>query len=819
MMMLTLQRRRSALFLALALSLLIWPSGIIGARPGEGIGDGSLPGGDDEAHPGSPDEAHPGTPDEAGTSGTQQAQPQIPTFVQTMEPHEFVYVIVDGESDFTPLRCRSRGGLLVEEDGFDTFVVDMAYGYETAESSVEESAYERVSRDLIDSMNTIYSSPYGWWIYRIAASPNMVPTVLSYKSYSHMALGGIQWTQIHSWTIIQERFWGEPELLDWTLNGEYNSSWEAFGLNGRQPLLAGFRRPDIALSRRQLAVAFMNHLTSRNNTLLDEERRQTLRELLDWNAEAEPSRDFPLLRRPLAPDLTSSILSQIDWDNVPIPPLLRLLLSGGLASLRQCIRAMRAMRYGVDPGSGSGSMRRRSEENCDKLAEVSKDEFNIKGTDFSERPGTRSFCKSYHCIKRGAKLGKTVGKQKEEASKFTVKICEDENMKPNCVDVEAAPDECVVVPDNYKGRVSSLQLNSTTAACSFFTNGDCSGGTFELDPSEPMASLDSGSPLLPFNDKITSLRCREAAQLLNSQQHPSEVWTWSPEAQKSHCAEFDQLKIFFSLSGEFQAGTTDKLHLGFSNGVNMHDIKNSPPAGFYDWQDVDLQHVFGAPKVKVSSIRTVQLAATASWLSGLMGADEWKLDGLRIHGRCAGSGIEVKNDKFIKFSPPKALFVGDVFRTVRAHTKSIVWEEFINLDDWTVSPPCSHFKQLSVTLEIADEEYAGTTNDLYVVVNEAKFLIMSSPAEREVRTIPIDLEKAYGSKMIKVGDVNRIGIIPLHGHHNQCLPKSLTLRAICAGKDGKSLEIERNIGKWLSDAQQWSLDVTPDMWQVIQVTG
>ncbi|RDA89768.1 hypothetical protein CP533_3567 [Ophiocordyceps camponoti-saundersi (nom. inval.)] len=793
------QRRWSAMFLALALCLLLWPSGISGAQPG-GAGDASVPGGETGAVPGGADEAHPG---EAGGSETQTAgqgaQPPPPTFVQAMERPEFVYVIVDGESGFTPVTFRTRGGILVEEEGFDTFVVDMAYGYETAESSVEESAYERVSRNVTDSMNTIYPSARGWWVYRIAASPNMVPTVFSYHSYSHMALGGIQWTQVHSFTVITEPYWESPDTLDWTDNEEYDPRWEQFGLNGRQPLLTGWAHA--TFTRRQLAVAFMNHLTSPQNTLLNEQQRQTLRELLDWNAEAEPNRDFPLLRRGSVASLTSLTLSQIDWDLVPIPPVLRLLLSGGLASLNSCVTAIRAFLH----DQGSSPKRRRSEEDCERLAEISKDKFSVNVA-YIEKPVGRGFCKSYHCAERGAKLAQALQKKK-----FKVQMCENEDLKPACVDVEAPSGECE----------------------SLSRGGDCNGGTFELDPQEKTASLGGSGPLFPFNKKISSLRCQEAAEA--TAKHTPDVWTWSGEAQKSVCSEFDKLDVFFSLSPEFQAGTTDKLHLGFSNAVNMHTIKDSPSAGFFDWQTIDLQHVFGAPTVKVSSIRTLQLAATASWLSGLMGADEWKLagefdimvcffhphskpstPGIRLHGRCAGSGILVSNEKFASFSPPKPLFVGDVFRRVRARTKCVVWEEFINLDDWVASPPCSHFSHLSTTLEMADEEYAGTTNDLYAVVNETKFRIFSSPKEREVRTIPIDLEQAYGSKTVKVEDVNRIGIVPLHGHHNKCLPKSLTLRAICAGKNGKSLEIERDIGRWLADGDRWSLDVHPDMWGVIQ---
>ncbi|KAK2589600.1 hypothetical protein QQS21_012723 [Conoideocrella luteorostrata] len=267
----------------------------------------------------------------------------------------------------TPANARREGGIFEFQDANPTS--DEAWGYNTNE---EESGFTLVTRNLNEARDDYFQSFPRAWVYRIAASPNIVPRA-GLEGYTHAALGGVLWSQVQAYAPIDSGWNDAREEFHWQDNLDYDHRWDNYGPSRPQPLLSGDGRPE-GVTSRDLARQYMNELTSPQNQLLNENQRNDLRELLDWNPEKEPKRDFPLIRHQQPPSLISSTLRQFDWSTVDIPDHLRMVMKDGIPTSADCTRIIRkVVRTHLE--STAKQQKRNNEktkqgDECEKLASI-----------------------------------------------------------------------------------------------------------------------------------------------------------------------------------------------------------------------------------------------------------------------------------------------------------------------------------------------------------------------------------------------------------------------------------------------------------------
>ncbi len=203
------------------------------------------------------------------------------------------------------------------------------------------------------------------WIFRLATGPHMSPFPRNAEAPRVFSSYGIFWSQVQAYAASDGR--SDVTSLEWISNPDYDRRWEQFGASRySQPIFfpesdwgEQYSRlvsigGDLFLPRR-----FMNELTNSRNPTFGDEQRLILRQLLDWDPELEPTRDFPLLRRTYSKrlqkrvtflakltrsvsSLTTMALQQIDWSGIGLSLSLRMALEGGLPSPSQCAEALRA---------------------------------------------------------------------------------------------------------------------------------------------------------------------------------------------------------------------------------------------------------------------------------------------------------------------------------------------------------------------------------------------------------------------------------------------------------------------------------------------
>ncbi|KID73740.1 uncharacterized protein G6M90_00g001370 [Metarhizium brunneum] len=208
------------------------------------------------------------------------------------------------------------------------------------------------------------------WIFRIATGPNVWlgewQDVLGNPMSMSRALGGLPWSQIINFTeldgtnadvrnlfeTLTERDPVVPPVvatmeLSWMNNDDYDAAWGNYGSVRGIPHRV-FDAPE-GMTRMEMARDLMALVTS-SRVVPDAQRRQELRELLDWDIDAEPGRDFPLLRHGQPTTLEAAALSRIQWGQVQIPPNIQLALASGLVTIGQCGTALRQIRDAVNKG-------------------------------------------------------------------------------------------------------------------------------------------------------------------------------------------------------------------------------------------------------------------------------------------------------------------------------------------------------------------------------------------------------------------------------------------------------------------------------------
>ncbi|PFH55174.1 hypothetical protein XA68_10517 [Ophiocordyceps unilateralis] len=239
--------------------------------------------------------------------------------------------------------------------------------------------------------------------------------------------------------------------------------------------------------------------------------------------------------------------------------------------------------------------------------------------------------------------------------------------------------------------------------------------------------------------------------------------------------------------------------------MSTHIIALDPSAGFEQWQRLDIRQMFDYDTIEIGRIAIVHIAVDKT---PTFGGDEFKIYGMKLWARCAESGIEVWMNKFATINKELQL---DVSRP-SVERPEVVWQDNIAVEDWEPRPPCSHFEQLSVIIELFDKFWSGTSNDLYAIVGSERFRVAHQPKIGAVTTTTIDLEKAYGSKPVALANMKRVSI-KSEGGHDDVRVQKMTLHGLCVGlRTAARFVIERGESQWIADGEQWDVHLLPQSW-------
>ncbi|UNI24787.1 hypothetical protein JDV02_010511 [Purpureocillium takamizusanense] len=117
----------------------------------------------------------------------------------------------------------------------------------------------------------------------------------------------------------------------------------------------------------------------------------------------------------------------------------------------------------------------------------------------------------------------------------------------------------------------------------------------------------------------------------------------NPSARQKQCTHFSELTFGIQLGDGPHDGTQDTLVLAF-NDDQRHTIASGPARRFHAWQEINMKRTFNANKVPLSNLTMVQIFQEHE--GARPDNDHWKLQGIKLKGRCAGSLSERLLDKF-----------------------------------------------------------------------------------------------------------------------------------------------------------------------------
>ncbi|PHH72285.1 hypothetical protein CDD80_4636 [Ophiocordyceps camponoti-rufipedis] len=255
------------------------------------------------------------------------------------------------------------------------------------------------------------------------------------------------------------------------------------------------------------------------------------------------------------------------------------------------------------------------------------------------------------------------------------------------------------------------------------------------------------------------------------------MWEWGPSARETLCDRIDSLEVHMRIGDHLFDGTFDTLWVGFDGANTLHKMVKSPDAGFQGWTTIPLGPVFQ--------------------------------DGLKLRANCFNSPLRVHYNDYSSINAN--LRVGGKYDIAGYGQMYHLWNDTIDPNKWTASPPCSHVTQLTVTLEIEGRDWAGTYNSLYAIIGKEYTLIHREATRREVYTVDIHLYRAFGEKIVNIDELKELAILS-QGSHDQVFPKSINVRAICAGHGRKTMNVERDIKKWMAAGERWTLSLAPEEW-------
>ncbi|PHH82029.1 hypothetical protein CDD82_7228 [Ophiocordyceps australis] len=237
-------------------------------------------------------------------------------------------------------------------------------------------------------------------------------------------------------------------------------------------------------------------------------------------------------------------------------------------------------------------------------------------------------------------------------------------------------------------------------------------------------------------------------------------WEWSPRTQQRFCSHLDRLSVSCKLVP--WPGTYGHVKIGFPGAaVKKNVLAKGPYARGSRFQPIDVRNTFGTWVIAVGSLQKFVLIDELEWLSyPIHGAHEmWRIEGLVLRGRCSGSRIMVQMDKYATITKtldatlakPRKIQIGD--------DRFLNWDIMagaINPTDWEARPPCSHFGQLGVRVSIGNRYWAGTSNNVYILVGKARLLLAAHPWPGTTFSINVHLEEAFGKSVLAAGDVKNI---------------------------------------------------------------
>ncbi|KAM3427435.1 hypothetical protein NHJ13734_008980 [Beauveria thailandica] len=391
-------------------------------------------------------------------------------------------------------------------------------------------------------------------------------------------------------------------------------------------------------------------------------------------------------------------------------------------------------------------------------------------------------------------------KTKDNHGVTVVDICDNSPLNPPCTTVKAPRNKCVAVPDEYKGKVSAVKTDAADHICKFYTEPDCKGKHFEAASHAANLRESQGGV---FNDRVASLRCDK----LRLPKAP-ETWEWRSTSHHRLCDRLDKLAIDFQLENNYGSGTYDRIKLNFLGASQKpHVIVEGPSPGYKVSQDIDMVDIFGQETVGLDQIKGIELLdrMTDHWFGG----DPWDLFGIKLRGRCAGTGISVALNNFVSTDKELQARPTEPGR-FQYYSDWPVWSGLIKPKEWVAEPQCSHFYMINVNLHIADANYAGTDNDLYARVGKSKFLITRHPSRREVFTIDVDVKKAFKTKAVPVDQFDKVTILS-EGGHDAFLPSEATVLGWCSNSKTSLSHTQKN-DNWVYDGGEMDIELPVSKW-------
>ncbi|KAM0738261.1 hypothetical protein ACQRIT_007453 [Beauveria bassiana] len=317
-------------------------------------------------------------------------------------------------------------------------------------------------------------------------------------------------------------------------------------------------------------------------------------------------------------------------------------------------------------------------------------------------------------------------------------------------------------------------------------------------------SKESDDPLK--EDKLKKLK--EHTDVAVSLPKAPERWEWTSKSHHKLCTRLDQLSIDFELANNYGSGTWDIIKLYFIGAsLKPHVIADGPHPGYKVSQDIWMKDIFGEDTVVLDQIKGIQLLDRLT--NDFFGGDTWELFGIKLRGRCAGTGISVALNDYASMDKELQAKPTESGRS-QYHKDWPVWSGNIRPEDWIAQPQCSHFYKINVNLHIADENWAGTNNDLYARVGESSFLITRHPSRREVFTIDVDVEKAFKTKDVPVDKFDRVTILS-EGGHDAFLPSEATVYGWCSNS-GTTLSHTQTNDNWVYDGGEMNIELPASKW-------
>ncbi|KHN94413.1 protein-tyrosine phosphatase [Metarhizium album ARSEF 1941] len=507
------------------------------------------------------------------------------------------------------------------------------------------------------------------WIYEIATAPNMLlhngPSYHGVEYFSFHGIGGIVWSQVVrfaelslSHTGIRDHVtsltdqdpsfpsWMSSVEFTWMQNPDYNSQWERYGAMRGLPSDI-FDNPR-GTTRVQLARELMRVATS-SQIVPDQRDRETLRQLLDWDVEREPDRNFPLIRHVQPPRLDASALSrllpQIDWSTVQIPTSLQIALASGLANAVQCDLALQPFKDWFFSRGSRGRKRQAQKPACDQLGALIKDMKDVPKPCQKIKNIEFGFTLAANILDIGEGTWDDVGGTLEgPAGKAEFKIAE-----------EPAAGFSTWVPVHMRSGSSTLDTVDITGITQLTLNAEGfwlrEGRNDQFLVQDIKIRAECADPRFvaqdnryvginhwyghPDNWKLTRKEKKTVATLPIALKD----WKFAPP-----CAALKDLEYSFKVGGgplHLFAGTDDKVSFTLGKGKPVL-LGEGFSSGFDNTVRINLSETFGKDTVDIRDLDKLEIWDEKRTYS----VDEWWFQGITFKGTCAESSIKVEMTTF-----------------------------------------------------------------------------------------------------------------------------------------------------------------------------